>query len=143
MNQTKNYYKVVCSYQGRRLSYLKSAIHKGVYFDEDLIVEYKPDEWAVPKFPNSKLFVFDNRAAANDFAFGPNPEYSDLEIWKCEVRNPARIYHRLLVMHLCKQMIEDFWNDTLPNLPTSAVAKTDCDAYVCGCDALKLVERIK
>lgn len=90
----KIYYKVLTQE-------LKSVISRNGpledrFITENLIIQYKINEWIKPKIKYTKLMVFDNLDDAKYFTRG-----TQLIIYECKIKNPSKngpfaiFYHNL------------------------------------------------
>ncbi len=87
---SKTYYKIVAVKDGKLLS---RAAYSGNLRNNDLVVEYKENEWVHQPKHGGKLMVFESKALAEDhiFFWDYNPETCDYEyrIHACKVKNPS------------------------------------------------------
>jgi len=143
---TKTYYKVVrtdidpdtmFSAITSKLKY--SLYHRYEKNKNNLIVQYKLNEWVFPKIVGSKLFVFDNLHDANNFAW--NYYYT---VYECEIKNPHKScpfykyvldspVHVLTMWKLYKQKKKFSHLNSVEQPPIGTVV----------CDAVKLTKKVK
>jgi len=92
----KTYYKVVRERDGRLIS--------AVDFENDVIVEYHPDEFVVGRF--GPLFIFRKLENAQNF-------FRDraFPIWECEATGVRRVKHILIWYNCYEEMLSKFWRE--------------------------------
>jgi hypothetical protein len=123
------YYKVVACCGNKLTSCCQNPL-----FPDEYRVEYKINEFVVPRIEGTKLFVFNDLQCAIDFAFELFGLGCYGEIWSCEITNPGPISN---LSRFDLNLFRRYWAGTLSNVDMISTPEGTI-----GVDSVKLVERM-
>ena len=128
------YYKVVFETNGRLESYAR-VVRNGSFG-----VEYKIDQWVIPKFKHTKLYVFDSIENATEWLHQDSGPDKCVRLFECHVKNPVKNFQVAKVHY-----IADFWNRYFnfrkKHKKVEMISHKNIPGTV-GCSAVKLVKEI-
>lgn len=120
------YYKVVTDN-------LKSIMSKLHSFPEKYVTQYKIGEWTKPAIANTKLFVFNDLAAARRFSL-----MEDGRLYSCDVINPFE-----KTVGASFNFFDNFWKHEDVKYLCDRQYFMPLPNNTVFCDAVKLIEEIK